>query len=346
MILTIQDIADLAGVSRGTVDRVIHKRGKVDPKVKKRINAIISEYNYKPSMTTQQISLRKQNIKIGFISKTDQFGFWSIVIRSMEDAERELEQYGITVEKRFFDYCFPETQLKIINEIMDLGISALVIAPLDDPSIASKLSQIRDSGIPIVLLNTEVKEFEPMCYIGSDYYVGGSTAAGLINSFSGGKKLNIMVFGGNQFMTSNTLRSQGFVDEMKKLSPGSTIYTVENLTTDVDYAYRLAYDQLVSHPETEAVLTIPNTGASVAKAIKDIGKVGRIIHVAYGMTDSTRPGIQDGSISAIVGHRAEQQGRIPFNILLDYFLSGKLPESKRILMLNDIFIKQNSIFSR
>ena len=62
------------------------------------------------------------------------------------------------------------------------------------------------------------------------------------------------------------------------------------------------------------------------------------------MTDATRPCILDGSLSAIIGHRAEHQGAMPFTVLLDYFTSGQLPESRRILMLNDIFIKQNSVF--
>jgi LacI family transcriptional regulator len=130
MALTIKDIAKLAGVSRGTVDRVLHDRGRVDPEVEQRIRAIVRECNYQPSRAAQQLSMRRQKLKIGFLCRTDTNGFWSIVIRSAEQMERELSEYGITVEKRFFDYCLPETQLEMIDELVAQEISALVIVPL------------------------------------------------------------------------------------------------------------------------------------------------------------------------------------------------------------------------
>ena len=90
--------------------------------------------------------------------------------------------------------------------------------------------------------------------------------------------------------------------------------------------------------------SVPDSAASVSRAIQDTGRVGKIVHIGFGMTDATRPYILDGSLSAIIGHRAEQQGYLPFSILLDHFSGGLVPETRRILMLNDIFIKQNSVF--
>lgn len=101
---------------------------------------------------------------------------------------------------------------------------------------------------------------------------------------------------------------------------------------------------LSEHQDTTAIYTIPDSAAAVGRAIRDLGRIGSITHIGFGMTDSTRPCILDGSLSACIGHRAEQQGALPFSILLDYFTSEKLPEKPRILMLNDIFIKQNSVF--
>ena len=38
---TIKEIADLAGVSRGTVDRVLNKRGSVNPQTAQKIMEIV-----------------------------------------------------------------------------------------------------------------------------------------------------------------------------------------------------------------------------------------------------------------------------------------------------------------
>lgn len=344
MPLTIRDIAKLAGVSRGTVDRVLHNRGRVDPELEQRVRAIINECDYQPSRVARQLSMRKQKISIGFISRLDQNGFWSIVVRSAAQAERELAEYGITVEKRFFDYCLPETQLQMIDEVVALGISALVIVPLDDPSIRERLQELADSGISVVLLQSELSGFEPMCYIGSDYYIGGQTAAGLMHNFTGGRPLKVALLNGSRYLSSHSLRRKGFLDEMQAYHTLCEIMETDDITTDPEYAYRQARELLEKTDEINAVYTVPDNAAAVSRAIRDAGRIGAVTHIGYGMTDATRPCILDGSLSAIIGHRAEQQGAMPFTVLLDYFTSGQLPESRRILMLNDIFIKQNSVF--
>lgn len=344
MSLTIRDIAALAGVSRGTVDRVLHNRGRVAPEIAERIQAIIQECDYKPSKAAQQLSMRKQGLRFGFISRIDQNGFWSIIIRSMEKAEQELAEYGITIEKRYFDYCYPETQLEMINELVDTGIAALVIVPLDDLIIRQRLQELSDSGMPIILLQSEVSGFQPLCYIGSDYYVSGQTAFGLLHNFTGGRPLHILLFNGSHHLSSHVLRRQGFLDEMNAYQAHHKITEVDDITVDPEYAYRQTCSWLEKYPDVDAVFTVPDNAAAVSKGIQSAGLIGKLVHIGYGMTDATRPCILDGSLSATIGHRAEQQGYMPFSILLDYFSTGQPPASDRILMLNDIFIKQNSVF--
>lgn len=345
MALTIRDIAKLAGVSRGTVDRVLHNRGRVDTEVEQRIRAIVQECNYQPSRAAQQLSMRKQKLRIGFLCRVDQNGFWSIVIRSAERAERELSEYGITIEKRFFDYCHPETQLEMINELVALDISALIIVPLDDPLIRQRLEELAAQGIVVILLQSEVSGFSPFCYIGSDYYIGGRTAAGLLHNFTSGHRASkILLLSGSPYLSSHRLRRSGFLDELAAYNDPCELIESGDITSDPEYAYHQARILLEAHPDASGVYTVPDNAAAVSRAIRDMDRIGQITHIGFGMTDSTRPCILDGSLSAIIGHRAEQQGSLPFSILLEYFVSGQIPQEHRILMLNDIFIKQNSVF--
>lgn len=344
MSITICDIAKLAGVSRGTVDRVLHNRGRVDPEVARRIRAIVQEHDYEPSHAAQQLSMRRRHLRIGFLSRIDQNGFWSIVLRSAAAMERELAEYGIAVEKRFFDYCHPEAQLAIIDELAAMDISALVLVPLDDPIIRRRLEELTAQGILVILLQSEIRDFKPFCYIGSDYYVGGRTAAGLIHNFTRGQSPRILLLNGSRYLSSHALRYKGFVDELRTLSDNFQLIESEDITVDPEHAYHLTRALLEEHRDITAVYTVPDSAASVGRAIRDCGRIGTVVHIGFGMTDSTRPCILDGSLSACIGHRAEQQGALPFSILLDYFVSGRSPEKERILMLNDIFIKQNSVF--
>lgn len=345
MALTIRDIAKLAGVSRGTVDRVLHNRGRVDPEVEQRIKAIVQECNYQPSRAAQQLSMRKQKLRVGFLCRFDQNGFWSIVIRNAERAERELSEYGITVEKRYFDYCRPDTQLEMINELAALDISALVLVPLDDPLIRQRLKELDEQGVIVILLQSEVTGFSPFCYIGSDYYVGGRTAAGLLHIFNRGRSASkILLLSGSPYLSSHRLRRVGFLDEMNAYNDPYELIESGDITSDPEYAYHQTRVLLEAHPDVTAIYTVPDSAAAVSRAIRDMDRIGQITHIGFGMTDSTRPCILDGSLSASIGHRAEHQGYLPFSILLEYLVSGQVPQERRILMLNDIFIKQNSVF--
>ena len=50
MAVTLQQIAEFAGVSRGTVDRALHNRGRVNPEVAARIRKIADELGYRYHM--------------------------------------------------------------------------------------------------------------------------------------------------------------------------------------------------------------------------------------------------------------------------------------------------------
>ena len=67
MAVTIKRIAELAGVSTGTVDRALHDRGRVDPKVAKRVKQIAEELHYQPNSVAKSLSIRGKKLKIAVI---------------------------------------------------------------------------------------------------------------------------------------------------------------------------------------------------------------------------------------------------------------------------------------
>ncbi len=77
---TIKDIADLAGVSRGTVDRVLNNRGAVNPKTAEKIMEIVQALNYRPNRAGLALAAQKKKYKIGVILFSEHNPFFDEVM--------------------------------------------------------------------------------------------------------------------------------------------------------------------------------------------------------------------------------------------------------------------------
>ena len=86
MAVTAQQIADLAGVSRGTVDRALHNRGRVNPEVKEKIQKIALELGYKPNLIGQALVRSKQDFKLGVILQSTETPTMQVVRAGVQRA--------------------------------------------------------------------------------------------------------------------------------------------------------------------------------------------------------------------------------------------------------------------
>ena len=97
MSITITQIAKLAGVSRGTVDRVIHQRGRVAPEVEKRIRDIMDENDYHPNMLGRALAVSKTPLTIGMIMIEKGNPFFQLIHSGMKEAISQFRDYPILV---------------------------------------------------------------------------------------------------------------------------------------------------------------------------------------------------------------------------------------------------------
>ena len=98
---TIKQIANLAGVSRGTVDRVLNNRGTVNPETAAKVREIAALLNYTPNKLAKTLAVKNRNIKFGYVlfSSTNEILFDDVV--AVLKKTNELTEYGISVDTCF-----------------------------------------------------------------------------------------------------------------------------------------------------------------------------------------------------------------------------------------------------
>ena len=155
MNVTIKDIAAAAGISRGTVDRVLHNRSGVNPEVAKRVREIADKMGFVPNKAGKILAARKQKITFAYLLPSSAKPFFDEVLKGVARAEKELSDYGVTVDTHFFKDFKTETHIKEINKIAESGYTGLCITSLDTPEV--QLAAARKDPSVVLLMDCTVQ---------------------------------------------------------------------------------------------------------------------------------------------------------------------------------------------
>ena len=209
---TLKEIADLAGVSRGTVDRVLNHRGSVNPQTEKKILEIVQALDYKPNKAGIVLAAQKKNLKLGVVLLGLYTVFYDDILAGVRDKAAELEGYNCSVLLRQTEYDLTQ-QLDAIDELVSEGINGLAISPYNDNAVREKIDALYDQGIPVVTLNTDIENSKRLAYVGCHFYRSGETAGGLMHLMTGGVSgdgVHVGIISGSTNILCHTERIAGF----------------------------------------------------------------------------------------------------------------------------------------
>lgn len=331
---TIKEIAELAGVSIGTVDRVIHNRGRVSPETKQAVLSLIRELDYRPNRVSKGLALLRKNIKLSFfVVDVCCNPFFEQVLAGAQEKSKELIEYGIEVEYHILPvsdkpFCVPE-------DFSTDGIAMLYMPPME-----SLCQWALTHKVPVVCYNVPAPSDYPFAYVGCDYYQAGRIAAGLSAMICGGKGKIGILSEGSDLISSYGDREKGFRQEIQDCYPNMQIapsYTTMYLQTLKDCAMQMLTEQ----PDLDLIYLVNPGDYSVCHVIREAcGKPIPI--VTNDLTPSQQYYLADGIITATICQEPERQGATALEILFRYIVNGSIPEQKSILTNLTIHIRQNA----
>lgn len=335
---TIKEIASLAGVSRGTVDRVLNHRGSVSPQTEQKILEIVQALNYKPNKAGIVLAARKKNLKLGVVLLGLGTVFYNDILSGVHARAKELADYNCSVLIRQTDYSLNQ-QLNAIDELIDEGIHGLALSPYNDPAVREKINELYDMGIPVITLNTDIENSKRIAYIGSHFYRSGETAGGLMRLMTNGL-VHVGIISGSRNILCHTERIAGFSHAISSYDNIRIVDTVNN-NDDEKESYRLTTELLNRYPEINALYFTAGGVYGGCRAVMDNNRYYNMTVITYDMVNTTREYIEKGLISATICQQPFLQGSKPLSILFTYLTTGELPAAENDYVDIDIRIKEN-----
>lgn len=154
-----------------------------------------------------------KKLTIAVIPKGTTHEFWKTIHAGAVKAERELGVKIFWNGPRVEDD--REGQVTVVEDFIGKGVSAIVLAPLDDVALAAPVATARQSGIPVIIIDSGLKSEDYASFVATDNYKGGYISGEHMAKILDGRGKVIMLrYQEGSASTMN--RERGFLDAIGK----------------------------------------------------------------------------------------------------------------------------------
>ncbi|MBK5720479.1 substrate-binding domain-containing protein [Dysgonomonas sp. Marseille-P4677] len=343
--IRIVDIAKLAGVSTGTVDRVLHKRGRVSEEKRAKVEQILKEINYEPNLVARFLA-SKRSYKFAVIAPTYSEGdYWELVCNGIDRAESEMKKFNISVEYIHFNQYDRESFREAVNLLKGKEYDGVLLATLFGELVINLSKELDEKEIPYIYIDSDIIGQNDLAYFGGDSLGSGNIAAKLLLKEIG-INANIFIahirFKYKEISVQMKTRELGFIDCLKKSGYKGKIHHIEINPDDYSQTKKSLEDILSKSDSLVGGIVLNSRIYELVSLLNKIDKSlsERTRLIGHDAIERNVNALKNGQVSFILSQRPELQGYDAIKALANYFLFKQLPQKTNFMPI-DILIKEN-----
>lgn len=246
-----------------------------------------------------QKAAKDGKITIAVIPKGTTHEYWKAIHAGAIKASREL---GVEIiwngPLREDDR---EEQSKIVETFIASGVSAIVLAPLDDRALMPPVMEARGRNIPTVIVDSDLQGDAHSSFVATDNFKGGGLAAERMGELLGGKG-KIIMLRYQEGSASTTERERGFMETMKAKFPGIEFLSNNQYAgATTETAFAASENILNKFTSPDAIFT-PNESSTFGclRALQSRGLAGKIIFVGFDSSTKLIEALRNREIQGLV----------------------------------------------
>ena len=309
--IRIKDIAERAGVSVGTVDRVLHNRPNVSAPARQRVEQALKEMEYKPNAYASALAYNREYTFYFLMPIHASEAYWEEIEEGARRACEALRDFHVDVKMLYYQRFDDDTFLEASKECLLHSPEGVIIVPAQLEITRQFTDQLHEREIPFVLLDSYMPDLRPLSFYGQDSFSSGFFAAKMLMLIARESK-EIMVMkqmvNGRVASKQQDNREVGFRHYMHDHFPQVAINVV-NLPLEEE---RATYDAILesyfkSHPKTHHCITFCSKAHIVGDFLLRTNR-RNIQIMGYDMVQKNANCLREGSISFLIAQHAFMQG--------------------------------------
>ncbi|MEA1898715.1 MAG: substrate-binding domain-containing protein [Bacteroidota bacterium] len=336
---TIKDIAKMAQVSRGTVDRVIHGRGTVSKETYNRIKLIIDKLNYKPNLIARALK-KGEAYRLAVLMPDYEFDvFWKRPFDGIEKAAMDYSTIGVKLDKFLFNPLKSQDfrdKAKIILKGNYLGV---LIAPVFYKESKDFFEKFINLNLPYITFNTFIEDSQSICHIGQDLKQSGKTAASLLSKLVKNTDEILIIHIEEVLENSRHMQEKelGFKQYFNDSSHSAGPIHVLKLK-EINRIEEKVLQKLEAYPKIQGIFVSTSKAHHIA-CILDKHNIFKYI-VGYDLIEENVNYLNSGKIDFLIYQNPGSQANQGISSLVDFLVFKMEIPDKKLLPI-EIIIKEN-----
>ncbi|MCK5136429.1 MAG: LacI family DNA-binding transcriptional regulator [Bacteroidales bacterium] len=340
--IRIKDIAEIANVSIGTVDRVIHNRGEVSQATRERIQNLLDEYHYKPDIIASSLALKRQvHLAVVMPRLVNEHEFWKLPQSGIQKALDELSHYKISVDTFYFDQFNRDDFVRQVKHFPYPQVDGVLFAPVFQEESIAFIRRCEKEMVPVILFNSLLDDPSIRSFVGQDAYHSGYVAAKLINYGMEPRRdvaiVNMSVR--NDHYAHIVSREKGFRSYFEEHSDRLNHLLTIDLNGVDDQKLMKKLDETCNNYDIAGLFVTNSRVYKVAEFLAERGSMN-VRLVGYDLLPGSIEYLKRDFIDFLISQKPEEQAFRGLSSLFYLVAFNREPEERQLLPI-DIITREN-----
>ena len=330
MAVTIQKIAELSGVSRGTVDRVLHGRPNVNPMIREKVVRAAEKLGYQPPVPPKSADCKQAAILIP--QWTDGY-FNRQIVSGIRKALRYIADPTFVLTEQPLRTMTMQELLRAMDEQIRSGVDGLIIRAENTPEVRAAIEQAVQQGVTVITYDADVPDSGRLCHAGQDLVRAGAIAAGVMARLIRPPE-HVLIVTGNLRMEAHKGRVDGFCRRLLELGFSEDAYRVIETNEMPELTGELVAQALQADSRLHAVYMACQPLSGCIAGIRKARRTTRPHIVCNDLTPTAKRYLREGTVDFVIGQSFSQESFHAVLAMYQMLLRGVQP--KRELYYTDL----------